>query len=107
MSVNELYSLLVLEFGIDPKYVLDEMQYYEIKSLMKNSYYRNKENWEQARLITYMIAQTNSKKKMKLQDIVKFPWETEPESTKITTEEINELARQAAAMEAILNENNN
>lgn len=81
------------------------MQQYEIKSLMDFGYYRHKEDWEQTRLISYLIAQTNSKKKLKLQDIIKFKWEGESESTKITNEEINELAKQAEMIEAMFAEN--
>ena len=73
---------------------------------MDYGYYKHKEDWEQTRLISYLIAQTNSKKKMKLQDIIKFSQETEHESTKITNDEINELAKQAEMIEAMFAENN-
>lgn len=68
---------------------------------MDFGYYRHKEEWEQTRLISYLIAQTNSKKKLKLQDIIKFQWETDNESTKITNEEINDLSKQAQEIEAM------
>ena len=61
--------------GINPEYVLDRMEMYEVNALIKNQYRRHKDDWEQARLIAYLIAQCNSKKRMKLTDIVKFPWE--------------------------------
>lgn len=66
LKVAELYSILVLQFGLTPSYVMDEIQQYEIKSLMDYGYYKHKEDWEQTRLISYLIAQTNSKKKLKL-----------------------------------------
>lgn len=72
---------------------------------MEFGYYRHKEEWEQTRLISYLIAQTNSKKKLKLQDIIKFQWETDNESTKITNEEINDLSKQAQEIEAMFAEN--
>lgn len=72
---------------------------------MDFGYYRHKEQWEQTRLISYLIAQTNSKKKLKLQDIIKFQWETDNESTKITNEEINDLSRQAQEIETMFAEN--
>jgi hypothetical protein len=96
---------LVLQFGLSPSYVLNEIQQYEIKSLMDFGYYKHKEQWEQTRLISYLIAQTNSKKKLKLQDIIKFQWETDNESTKITNEEINDLSKQAQEIEAMFAEN--
>lgn len=84
---------------------MDEIQQYEIKSLIDFGYYKHKEQWEQTRLISYLIAQTNSKKKLKLQDIIKFQWETDNESTKITNEEINDLSKQAQQLEAMFAEN--
>ena len=42
---------------------------------MDYQYLAYKESWEQARLIAYIIAQTNSKKKLKLTDILKFQWD--------------------------------
>lgn len=84
---------------------MNEIQQYEIKSLMDFGYYKHKEQWEQTRLISYLIAQTNSKKKLKLQDIIKFQWETDNESTKITNEEINDLSKQAQEIEAMFAEN--
>lgn len=72
---------------------------------MDFGYYKHKEQWEQTRLISYLIAQINSKKKLKLQDIIKFQWETDNESTKITNEEINDLSKQAQEIEAMFAEN--
>lgn len=72
---------------------------------MDFGHYKYKEQWEQTRLISYLIAQTNSKKKLKLQDIIKFQWETDNESTKITNEEINDLSKQAQEIEAMFAEN--
>lgn len=72
---------------------------------MDFGYYKHKEQWEQTRLISYLIAQTNSKKKLKLQDIIKFQWETDNESMKITNEEINDLSKQAQEIEAMFAEN--
>lgn len=85
--------------GLAPDYVLDKIEWYEINSLMKFQYYTIKDNWEQARLIAFMIAQTNSKRKLKLQDIVPFAWENEDgeieEEKPITKSEIERLKAMA------------
>lgn len=75
---------------------------------MNYSYYRNKESWEQSRLISYLIAQVNSKKKLRLQDIIEFEWEKEKniENQKITQEEIEALQKQAEEYEKLFNSNN-
>jgi hypothetical protein len=67
--------MLVLQLGLNPQYVLDQMQMYEVRSLLQYSYYRDKESWEQSRLIAYITAQTQSTKRIKPTDIMTFPWE--------------------------------
>lgn len=71
---------------------------------MKYSYYRHKEDWEQARLISYLIAQVNSNKKLKVTDIVKFPWEseTDKDDTYISEEDIKMLSEKAKQYEQML-----
>lgn len=103
-----MYAILTLQMGLNPEYVLDKIEVYEISALMKYSYYKNKEDWEQARLISYLIAQTNSTKKLKLEDIIKFSWEGEKstDNMKISQEEIEALQRQAEEMEKYFQNNN-
>lgn len=71
---------------------------YEVRAIMKYQYYAHKDEWESSRLIAYLIAQTNSKRKLSFTDIVKFHWEKEEESeeeTTISKEEIERLKREA------------
>lgn len=86
-----------------PSYVLDEMDWYEVNSLMKYRHYAVKEQWEQARLITYMTAQVNSRKHLKLTDIITFPWEKEEEeeNTAVTDDDVKRL--KAMAQEYLYN----
>ena len=80
-----------------PDYVLDRMEWYEIESVINYQHYANKENWEQARLIAYIIAQVNSKKRLKIEDIIKFPWDSEfkEENQTISKEDIERLNKLA------------
>lgn len=84
-----------------PNYVLDEMQWYEIAAALKYQYYAIKDNWEQARLIAYIIAQSNSTKRITQEDVVKFYWDDEKddhddEDTKpITKADIERLSQKA------------
>lgn len=98
-----------MELGLSPKYVLDEIEFYEIDSLMKYSYKKHKNDWEQARLISYLIAQTNSTKKLKLEDIINFSWEKEKnrENQKVTKEEIEAMQKQAEEYEKLFQSKNN
>lgn len=74
---------------------------YEVSALMKFSYYRHKDSWEQSRLGAFMTAQCNSSKKLKIQDIIKFDWEkdTAEKDTSISKEDIDRLSQQAEEFE--------
>lgn len=48
---------------------------YEIAPYIRNIHLRSKESWEQARFGAYITAQANSTKKLKITDILEFPWE--------------------------------
>lgn len=72
------------------------MKMYEVRAVLEYGYYKDQENWEQTRLTAYVQAQTNSTKKLKPSDIVKFPWENGNGKSKTPTPEVmsdNELAR--------------
>lgn len=76
------------------------MQMYEVSSLMRYGYYKNKESWEQSRLIAFLIAQTHSSKRLKMEDIMKFGWEQEETGeTFISKEDIERLSREAEGLE--------
>lgn len=88
----------MVDLGINPEYVLDRMEMYEVNALIKNQYRRHKDDWEQARLIAYLIAQCNSKKRMKLTDIVQFPWEKKNIKNEIDFEAIKRIRAKAHSM---------
>lgn len=78
------------------------MQMYEINTLLSNSYLKIKDNWEQARFIAYLIAQTNSKKKLKMTDILTFGWEDNKEHIKsISNTDVDRLRNRAKQIEKL------
>lgn len=89
--------MLVLEAGLDAGYVMDQMQMYEVDTLINNLYKANKNGWEQARMIAYLLAQVNSSKKLKPTDIISFSWDKEQNKgdTKISNEDIERLRDEA------------
>lgn len=97
---------MVIEGGLSPKYVLDEMQMYEIQPLINNIYRKSKESWEQTRFISYLIAQVNSTKQLTVEDIMEFPWDSKESISKnnrgISNEDVERLRRKA---QNILNRN--
>ena len=51
LTTKEIYSTLVIEGGLDPEYVLDKMQMYELEPLISNLHRKDRNSWEQARMI--------------------------------------------------------
>lgn len=88
----------MIESGIQPSYILDEMTLYEMKILLNNLEKKNKDSWEQTRFMSYIVAQCHSTKSMKMDDIMKFPWDDEKEEkedTSITNRDIERLRNKA------------
>lgn len=73
------------------------MEMYEISAIMKYQYLAIKESWEQTRYLCYIIAQCNSKKKLKPSDIISFQWEKEEKEadTAISNQDIKRLKKKA------------
>lgn len=53
------------------------MEIYELESLMDNLYLVDKSDWERIRSLAYIVAQSNSPKKLTPEKIMKFPWDSE------------------------------
>lgn len=70
---------------------------YEIQPLINNIHKKNKDSWEQTRLLGYITAQIGSTKKLKLTDILQFPWDEDQEdsNTSITDSDIERLRSKA------------
>ena len=66
---------------------------------MEHSYLSSKENWEQTRLQLLVSAQANSTKRLKLQDILKFPWDSKNEKISIDKNDIERLEAKAKEIE--------
>ena len=76
------------------------MQMYEVRALMKFQHYSYQDSWEQARLISYIVAQCNSTKKLKPSDIMNFYWDkSEDEDTSISDADVIRLREKAKQYE--------
>lgn len=69
---------------------------------MEYEYYAHKDGWEQARLVAYLIAQTNSTKQLKVTDILKFAWDSDTD-TSISNEDVDRLKEKALLFEQQFN----
>ena len=105
-------SLLCLEYKVcSIHYFMDNMRYYELKPILKNLNVSVKNDWEIARQISYIIAQSQSTKKIKPSDIMQFPrdegYKNRPtKAVKTTTETTATIIKDMDANKASLITNN-
>lgn len=74
--MHEALRVLVVQFKlVSLEYFLDQMTEYELYILYDNLEYSDFTNKEMSRILGYIIAQTQSRKKLKPEDIMQFPWD--------------------------------
>lgn len=78
------------------------MERYEIEALIENRWRKNRESWEQARILGYVTAQCQFTKPLNPKDILTFPWE-KMEVVQDTQEERDALFKEMKEMEKMLN----
>ena len=80
------------------------MEEWEVYNFYDSLKYCNRSEWEQTRLIMYILAQVNSKKKLEITEILQFPWDTAEDihDIEMTNEQRDRLKEKAKAMEKIL-----
>ena len=76
---------------------MDSLQDWEIYDLYKMIQYADTNEWEMTRWLMYVVAQVNSRKKLDLNNILKFPWEKEEseDNTSISNDDIVKLKKLA------------
>lgn len=75
---------------------MDTLQDWEVQDLYCNLQYADCASWEQTRWLMYVVAQVNSRKQIKVTDLLKFPWENgSTGETAISTEDIQRLKEKA------------
>ena len=79
------------------------MKPYELAIICDSLHLRQKDSWEQARMLAYITAQVNSTKKLKPTDIIKFAWENvdevAPISKPLTKEDVERIKAKALERE--------
>lgn len=72
------------------------MSEWEVSNVLEVLDHADRNLWECIRLNTYVLAQINSKKKLKSSDIIKLPWDkVSTGDTKISKEDIERLKNKA------------
>lgn len=77
---------------------MDDLQSWEVFELYNSLQYADATQWEQTRWLMYVMAQINSRKQLKLTDILKFPWDAEAAPTTISDDDIKRLREKAKAI---------
>ena len=62
-------------------YFFDEMEEYEVQSIVENLEYYERPDWERTRFQTYCNLQKSSTKRISPQDLISFPWDKEDDNT--------------------------
>lgn len=88
---------------------MDNLQDWEVYDIYNMLQYADAPQWEQTRWLMYVVAQVNSRKHLKLSDILQFAWDSDGSSAKtISTEDVERLRKQAKEIEkSILKEQKN
>ena len=90
------------------EYALHRAEFWEFDILFEKYWNDYKTKWEHTRFIAYVIAQTQSKKKLKFSDILKFDWDSEEKTTeKISIETKENLINKMKQIELQLNNTTN
>ena len=89
------------------EYFMSDLQDFEVELLYENLKYADRPSWEQTRLLAFILAQVNSKKKLEMTDIMSFPWEDnyEEKNIEMSNEDRDKLRAKAAMFEKILQQN--
>lgn len=77
VSVKDVASMLIVKFGLDPRYVYDEMDMWEVEGYFKVIEDMRKERYEEKRLFTYLTISPHidTKKCKGPESLMPFPWE--------------------------------
>ena len=78
-----------------PETLLEKIRPSEAMEHVSLLNYSDREGWEQARMISLVMAQINSKNTITPQSIMKFPWDEQPQKVEVTAEDIKRLKEQA------------
>lgn len=86
------------------EYFMSALQNFEVELLYENLKYTDRPSWEQTRLLAFILAQVNSKKRLEMTDIMSFPWEEnyEEKNIEMSNEDRDKLRAKAAMFEKIL-----
>lgn len=75
------------------EYFLEKMQPWEVDAIMENANFIDSPEWDRTRLEMYSNMSIWSKKKLKITDILSFPWDNDSGGGTDTTISDNDIER--------------
>lgn len=83
ITITELVYQLIVQYGIDPHYVMWEMDFWEMEALFKQAEQKTKNDLIGERLWTYIkiLPHIDGKKLKSPHDLLPFEWEEDEETT--------------------------
>ena len=90
-----MYRILCVEGRLDPTTLLEKLRPSEAMEHVSQLSYSDREGWEQARMISLVIAQINSKNTIDPKSIMKFPWDEQPQKVEVTAEDKERLKKRS------------
>lgn len=79
--------MLVIRARISPEYVLDQITWREVNSLLEEVEISSRDGWEQTRMIMWSVVQSQSSKKIDMKQILPFDWDKEDKASIAVTKE--------------------
>lgn len=98
MSVSALYEEIVGRGGVSPAYFFEEMDFKECIVFMKGMRRKERSELENTRLIMWAVLQSQSRRTLELEDVMKLEDE-EDDETGVNQQELEELRKRAKQME--------
>lgn len=99
MTAGEQFAFFTLSLRLPPLYVLDDMTMAEADVLLTHSYLATRDDWERTRLQMWATVQPHSKKSLKADDMLHFPWDNSKKVTTISNEDVARLKERAKKIE--------
>ena len=97
------FRLLCFEYKVvSVNYFLDEMLITELSDCLDCLQFVDRSLWESQRINAFIACQMNSKKKLKLTDIYRLPFDNE-DSGKLSAEDFKEMQKQSKMLEDYIN----
>jgi hypothetical protein len=93
-----LYEEIVGRGGVSPAYFFEEMDFQECIVFMKGMRRKGRSELENTRLIMWAVLQSQSRRTLELEDVMKLEDE-EDDETGVNQQELEELRKRAKKME--------